>query len=109
MSRGIIIIGGRSMNKKLIVEAASRAMKTENSVNVAVYHLDGCTNILFEEVQEPLKRIQNAFSFSGIVAENLKKSFYDFIETIDDFKQKESFEPQPSKFISKPKNNYKIR
>jgi len=97
------------MGKKAMFEAASRAMKTENSVNVAVHHLDGCTNILFEEVQEPLKRIQDAFSFSGIAAENLKDSFDEFIKAIDNFKQKELFEPQPSKFISKPKNNFRIR
>jgi len=109
MSRSIIIIGSCRMGKKAMFEAASRAMKTENSVNVAVHYLAGCTNVRLEEAKESAKRIQDAFSFSGIAAENLKKSFCRFIETIDEFKQKESFEPQPSKFISKPKNNFRIR
>lgn len=112
MSKGIIIIGGCRTNRTEIINAASRAMKTDIAVNSVIHHLVGCTNIRFEEVEEfegLSKRIKETFAYSGIVAENLKDSFEKLIEEMKNFKPKQSLDPQPSKYLSKPKNNFKVR
>lgn len=97
MTRVIIIESGRT-NQQAIIELASRHME----------RLFDCTDISFAQVEE-IKEISKYFVFTGTIAENTKKSLEELIEAMKDVKPKELFDPQPSKYISKPKNNYKKR
>ena len=103
---GVIIIGSAGSGTKAAIE---RVLKGDVSVLDVVY-IDECTDLNFAQVQEKyIRKIAEAFSYSEVVCGNAKEAFVKFAEYMNDFKKKESFEVHPSKYISKPKNNFRTR
>jgi hypothetical protein len=76
-----------------------------------VIHLKHCLEIVcndkIEVVEE--KNLKMSFEFLASNAESAKEAINKFVESMKEANFNKSFEPEPSKFISKPRNNFKKR
>jgi hypothetical protein len=73
-------------------------------------HLKHCIDIIINhEKNTKEKTLKMSFEFLASSAESTKEAINKFVESMKEANFNKSFEPAPSKFISKPKNNFKKR
>lgn len=75
-----------------------------------ITQLKHCIDIVInDEKNTKEEKLKMSFEFLASTAESTKEAINKLVECMKEAKFKESFEPEPSKFFSKPKNNFKIR
>lgn len=73
-------------------------------------HLKHCIDIIInDEKNTKEKTLKMSFEYLASNAESTKEAINKFMESMKQANFKKSFEPEPSKFISKPKKNFKKR
>lgn len=73
-------------------------------------HLKHCIDIIInDEKNTKEKTLKMSFEFLGSTAESTQEAINKFVESWKEANFKKSFEPESSKFIGKPKNNFKKR
>lgn len=115
-TKRIIIIGSPDISSI----ALARLMEKYESADMLAFQTIGKidepmkTNHSFEgelskESYERLQELLSAYDDAAIAFNNSNESFKELGKTLNQFAKKPLEGPEPSKYISKPKNNFKIR
>lgn len=85
-------------------------MKKVTIIGSGLYpiHLKHCIDIIInDEKNTNEKKLKMSFEFLGATSESTREAINKFVESMKQANFNKSFEPESSKFMSKPKNNFK--